>query len=101
MVVRIRFRRGRKFAGRRRTTRRLAIAIGALLPPLAFTAGVLAAWRIAADLKLAGSFAIANGLFSHWQIWMAAAVLLGMCARLLNRYGRSGDENARGSHGGV
>jgi hypothetical protein len=65
--------------------------MAALLPPLALTAAVLAAWRIAADLKWAGSFAIASGLFSHWHVWMGMAVLLGVCARALNRYGKRED----------
>jgi hypothetical protein len=95
MVVRIRFRRGPKVARQRRAGRQLAIGIASLLPPLAFTAGVLAAWRIAADLKLAGSFAISTGLFSHWQVWMATAILLEVCARVLNRYARNEDETAR------
>jgi hypothetical protein len=91
MVVRIKFRRGPKVGRRRRRNKRLALAIAALLPPLALTAGLLAIWRIAADLKLAGSFAIANGLFSHWHVWMGAAVLLQTCAFALNRYGKSED----------
>jgi hypothetical protein len=72
----------------------MALAIAALLPPLALTAGLLAAWRIAADLNLAASFAIANGLFSHWQVWMGAAVLLQVVAYGLNRYGNSQDPTA-------
>jgi hypothetical protein len=89
MVVRIRFRRGPKVDRRRRGNKRLALAVAALIPPLAFTAGVLAVWRIAADLKWANTFAIPSGLFSHWQVWMAAAVGLGVCGRILNRYGKS------------
>ncbi len=68
--------------------------VAALLPPLALTAGLLAAWRIAADLKWAASFAISSGLFSHWQVWMGAAVLLEVCAHALNRYGKSEDRAA-------
>lgn len=94
MVVRIRFRRGRKLGRKRHTNKRLALGVAALLPVLAFTAGVLAAWRIAADLKLAGSFAFSTGLLSHWQVWMAAAVALQLCAHALNRYGKSGDPAA-------
>jgi hypothetical protein len=68
--------------------------VAALLPPLALTAGLLAAWRIAADLKWAGTFAISSGLFSHWQVWMGAAVALQACSYILNRYGKSGDPAA-------
>ena len=91
MVVRIRFRRGPKIDRRRRPNKRLALAVAALLPPLALTAALLAAWRVAADLKLAASFAIPAGFFSHWQVWLGAAVLLEVCAHALNRYGKSED----------
>jgi hypothetical protein len=76
------------------TLPRLALAIAALMPALALTAGLLAAWRIAADLKLAASFAIVNGLFSHWQVWMGAAIVLQLVAYVLNRYGNRQDPTA-------
>jgi hypothetical protein len=94
MVVRIRFALGPTLGKKRRKNKRLALAIAAILPPTAFSAGVLAVWRIAADLNWASSFAIANGIFSHWQVWMAGAVVLQLCARALNRYGKSGDSAA-------
>jgi hypothetical protein len=94
MVVRIRFRRGPRLGRERRKNRRMALAIAALMPPLVLTAGLLAIWRIAADLKLAASFAIVNGLFSHWQVWMGAAVVLQLVAYGLNRYGNSQDPTA-------
>ena len=52
---------------------------------------MLALWRIAADLNWTNSFAISSGLFSHWQVWLGAAVALQVCSRALNRYGKSGD----------
>ena len=94
MVVRIRFRRGPRLGRERRKNRRMALAIAALMPPLALTAGLFAIWRIAADLKLAASFAIVSGLFSHWQVWMGAAVGLQLVAYGLNRYGNSQDPTA-------
>ncbi len=94
MVIRIKFRRGRKIGRKRRRNKRLALAVAALLPALALTAGMLAAWRIAADMNLAGGFAITNGLFSHWQVWIGAAALLELCAYALNRYGKSEDRAA-------
>jgi hypothetical protein len=94
MVVRIRFRRGTRVGRMRRANKQLALAIAALLPPLALTSGALALWRIAADLKWANSFAIANGFFSHWQVWMAGCATLAVCARALNRYGKSADPAA-------
>lgn len=95
MVVRIRFKRGNTLRRKPRNNKRLALAVAALLPPLALTAGLLAAWAFAADLKLCAAFAISAGLFSHWQVWMACAVLLQTCAFALNRYGKAEDPAAQ------
>ena len=94
MVVRIRFGKSSKLGRKRQKNRRMALVLAVILPPSALAAGVLAFWRIAADLKWANSFAISSGIFSHWQVWLAAAVALQMCARALNRYGKSGDPAA-------
>jgi len=91
MVVRIRFGKGLKVGARRRTNQRFALAVAALLTPAAAMALILGLWRIAADLNWTGSFAISSGLFSHAQVWLAAAALLQLCAHLLNRYGKGGD----------
>jgi len=91
MVVRIRFTRGPQVARKRHKNRRIALAASALLTPAAVMAGILAVWRLAADLNWADSFAISSGFFSHWQVWLGAAVLLQSCSHLLNRYGKSGD----------
>ena len=93
MIVRIRFGRASHVGRKPRKNRRVAAALGSLLVPVAFMASVLGIWRIAADLKITGDFAIANGLFSHWQVWIASAVVLAFTARFLNRYGR-GDDTA-------
>jgi hypothetical protein len=91
MVVRIRFGRGPKVGKKRKKNKRIALAAAALLTPAAAMASCLAVWRIAADLKWTNGFAIPSGLFSHWQVWLAAAILLQLCSRILNRYGRDGD----------
>jgi len=88
MVVRIRFGKGPKLGQRRQKSRRIALAVGALLTPAALVAMLLALWRIAADLNWTAGFAIPSGLFSHWQVWLAVAIILQLCARTLNRYGR-------------
>jgi hypothetical protein len=88
MVVRIRFGRGPRIGKWYGKNRQVALAIAALLTPAALLASVFAIWRIAADMNWTNSFAIASGLFSHWQVWLGAAVLLQLCSRLLNRYGR-------------
>jgi hypothetical protein len=91
MVIRIRFGKGPKVGKKPRTHRRAALACSALLTPAAAMALVLGCWRIAADLNLTSSFAIPSGLFSHWQVWLGAAAILQLCARILTRYGRNGD----------
>jgi uncharacterized membrane protein AbrB (regulator of aidB expression) len=68
--------------------------LAALLTPAALMASVLAAWRIAADLNFASRFAIPTGLFSHWQVWLGAAIGLQLCSRVLNRYGHGSDQAA-------
>jgi hypothetical protein len=91
MVVRIRFQRGPNVARKGEKKRRLALAVGALLPPAAFCAALLGLWRIAADLNWTGSFAISTGVFSHAQVWLVGAGMLQLCARSLNRYGKRSD----------
>jgi hypothetical protein len=91
MVVRIRFRTGPRPARKRDGNRKFALAMATLLTPAAVMAAALAAWRVAADLNWASRFAIASGFFSHWQVWLGAAILLQWCSRMLNRYGKGGD----------
>jgi hypothetical protein len=96
MVLRIRFGTGPKVGKKPRRNRRLALAVAGLLTPAAALTAVLALWRIAADLNWTGSFAISAGFFSHWQVWLAAAALLQFCARVLNRYAKTGQTAASG-----
>jgi hypothetical protein len=91
MVVRIRFATGPRIVRKSCGQRRAAAATAALLAPASAVSAALAIWRVAADLNLAKSFAISSGLFSHWQVWLGAAVLLQTCSRMLNRYGRGRD----------
>ena len=90
MVVRLRFRPGPRVSRRQGKNRHLALALATLLWPAALAAYVLGFWRLAADLGLAGGFGIAEGVFSHWQVWIALAGLLNVAAILLNRYGHHG-----------
>jgi hypothetical protein len=90
MLIRIRLRRGPAIRRRRGKDRLLALAVGSLLTPLAVMAAGLAVWRLGADLNWMGQFAITDGLFSHWQVWVAMAAILQLGATLLIRYGRSG-----------
>jgi len=94
MVVRIRFSKGSRLGRKRQKDKRLALILAALLPPSALTAAILATWRIAADFNWTNSFAISSGIFSHWQVWLGAAVALQLCSRFLNRYGKGSDQPA-------
>ena len=94
MVIRIRFGKRPRTGAVRRKNRRVALMLSALLTPAAAMALALACWRIAADLNWTSTFAISSGLFSHWQSWLAAAALLQLASRVLNRYARNGDPAA-------
>ena len=91
MVVRIRFGRGRQVQRGKGKNRGVALALGALLTPFSVMAAVLGFWRLAADMKWTGAFAISSGLFSHWQVWLLFAVILQRGSSALNRYGHDRD----------
>jgi hypothetical protein len=59
--------------------------LGLLLTPVAATAGAVAAWRFGADAGWTGSFFIADGFLSHWQVWFAIAIIVESCAYSLHR----------------
>jgi hypothetical protein len=90
MIVRIKFRPGRALRKAPGKNRHLALAGGALLIPVALMAYVMGFWRLASDIGVTQEFAV-RGLFSHWQLWIVAAVSLHVGATVLNRYGRGGD----------
>jgi len=94
MVVRIRFSSGARVRQKRRKNQHVALALASLLTPAAVMACVLTLWRLAADLNFTGQFPITDGLFSHWQVWLGAAVVLQLCAQLLNRYAKRGETAA-------
>lgn len=87
MRIRIRLEEGPQFQPRRGKNRRLAGALAALLTPVAVMAAVLGLWRILSDMGWTGEFAISQGIFSHWQVWVALAALIEAVSILLNRYG--------------
>ena len=71
--------------------RQATLVATSLMTPVALTAWVLGGWRLLADLKMAGAFAISTGLFSHWQVWIALAIVLQFAAFLLHRAARRAD----------
>jgi hypothetical protein len=68
--------------------------MSALLAPAALMALALAFWRVAADMGWSGEFAIADGIFSHWQVWIAMAATIEGVSIALARYGRGGGEHS-------
>lgn len=88
MRVRIRLDEGNRVSRRLGKNRHIAAAVAALLSPAAVLAGIVALWRIAADLEIASQFAISSGFFSHWQVWAMVALLLQGSAWLLEQYAR-------------
>jgi hypothetical protein len=94
MQLRIRLRQGPQLKRKRNATRRVALALSALLTPAAVMAFALAFWRFGADMNWTGRFAISDGLFSHWQVWLCVAGVIEVCAHVLNRYGKRGEPAA-------
>jgi len=61
------------------------------MTPATLVMFVMASWRIAADLQLATEFPIDSGIWSHWHIWIACAVISHLTSVILNRYGKTGE----------
>lgn len=89
MVVRIRFDRGLRVKRTQRKNKHVALAAATLLSPAKVAALALGCWRLAADLRITARFAISDGLFSHWQVWVGIAGIFHVVAMALNRYGGS------------
>jgi hypothetical protein len=88
MVVRIRFGRGRVISRRKGKNSGIAILAASLLTLVSISFASLGIWRIGTDLAWAGDFVVPDGLLSHWQIWIGAALLIQYAAWRLNRYAK-------------
>lgn len=85
MVVRIRWQKWHEAHPSR--YEKAALATASLLTPSALLAFTMAFWIVASDLRWTrDSFPAGGGVLSHWQIWLAAAGVLLLIARLLDRY---------------
>ena len=94
MVVRIRFGKGSKLGGTGKKTDDWHLYWPLLMPPSALAGGrpgVLANRR---RFEVGGQLCHSSGIFSHWQVWLGGGRRCNMCARALNRYGKSGDPAA-------
>lgn len=67
----------------------VAPVLAFLMPPLAFTAYTMAAWRLGADLHWLGEFVISKGLLSRWQVWLAIAIAAQVTVQQANRAGKA------------
>jgi hypothetical protein len=70
------------------THEELAHGVSMLLVPIYLCAWAMAAWRLGADMRIMGPFFLSDGLFSHWQVWFALAILLQTAAKSLRRRAR-------------
>jgi hypothetical protein len=74
-----------------------ALALAAVFAPLALVAFTMCFWSFAAELQLVGAFYVTSGIFSHWQMWFFAALILLVSTKLLAHYGTANVEIASGN----
>ncbi|HTP87547.1 MAG TPA: hypothetical protein VMJ34_11365 [Bryobacteraceae bacterium] len=89
MLVRIRLGQGRRVKQNKPEVRVIATGLSVLLQPVVLAAFVLAAWRFGTDLGWTQDFVISSGPLSHWQTWLAIALVLQAVVIALNRYGNA------------
>jgi hypothetical protein len=82
MLVRV---RPDQFSELVETSQEMAKLFRYLMTPVAVAGYTLAFWRLGADLNWTGQFFIADGLFSHWQVWLALAVATQLTGSFLAR----------------
>lgn len=73
------------------TTQEIAAGAASLLWPVTSMVFALAVWRLGQDLGLTASFFIQDGPMSHWQPWLAMAMVLGAGCGWLSKRGRASD----------
>jgi hypothetical protein len=88
MMVKVRFGRGPLVARRKGKNSRMAMLGSTFLTLVAITCGSMGMWRVGYDLNYAGAFVFQDGLLSHWQVWLAAAVGAQYSGWQLTRYAR-------------
>jgi hypothetical protein len=89
MVVRIRFRRGPRVERRKGKNSRVAWIAAGLLTLASVSCLTLGLWRLGIDFGWTANFVFPDGsVFSHWQIWFIASLIIQTAAWKLNQYGK-------------
>jgi hypothetical protein len=86
MVVKIRFGRGAVVSRRAGKNSGIARLAASLLTLVSISCASLGVWRVGTDLAWAGDFVIPRGLLSHWQVWIAVAIVVQYLSWQLSRY---------------
>jgi hypothetical protein len=92
MMVKIRFGRGAVVSRRSGKNSRIARLAASLLTLVSISCASLGMWRVGKDLGWTGDFVFADGLLSHWQVWIGTAVAVQYLAWRLTRYSRKAIE---------
>lgn len=90
MKIKLRFPPGATVKQASGKNRHVALAVAALMTPATLVMSVMALWRLGSDLQMMTEFPITEGVWSHWQMWLAAAAASQVATVLLNRYGKTG-----------
>ena len=74
----------------RQADRAAAGLAGGICRPVMLIGYLMAGWRLMYELRWSHKFGVADGIWSHWQVWAAIAFLSHLSWTRLERY--SGDE---------
>ena len=88
MMVKIRFGRGAVVSSRPGKNSRMAKLAASLLTLVSISCASFGMWRVGTDLGWTFDFVFTDGLLSHWQVWIGAAVAVQYLAWRLQRYAR-------------
>jgi hypothetical protein len=63
----------------------MMLGLAGLLTLFSVSCFAMSAWKVLWDMGWAGRFFISQGVFSHWQVWITAAVLAQLLSFRLSR----------------
>lgn len=73
---------------------RIATLAASLLTLVSICLLSLGIWRLLQDLDMAGNFIYSDGIFSHWQVWLAGAAVVQYLGWRLTQYAKKAREEA-------